>query len=49
MVKQQTVTIHSLVDGEYQAQRFQREEVIISPTFPQFALTTQQVVAMTES
>jgi Uma2 family endonuclease len=47
--KQPTVTIHSLVDGEYQAQRFQREDVIISPTFPQFTLTTQQVVAMTES
>jgi Uma2 family endonuclease len=44
-----TVTIHWLVDGEYQAQRFQGEEAIVSPTFPQFALTTQQVVAMTEA
>jgi Uma2 family endonuclease len=43
------ITIHHLVDGEYQAQRFQREEAIVSPTFPQLALTTQQVVVMTET
>jgi Uma2 family endonuclease len=47
--KQPTVTIHYLVDGEYQSQQFQGEKAIVSSTFPQFALTTQQVVAMTET
>jgi Uma2 family endonuclease len=46
--KQPTVMIHRLVDGEYQAQRYQAEEVIVSPTFPRLVLTTQQIVAMTE-
>ena len=46
--KQPTVTIHCLVDGEYQAQRFQEEEVIISPIFPQFVLTTKRIIVMTE-
>ncbi|NJM76429.1 MAG: Uma2 family endonuclease [Acaryochloridaceae cyanobacterium RU_4_10] len=47
--KQPTVTVHRLVDGEYQAQQFRGMEVIISPTFLQFVLTTQQVVAMTQT
>ena len=47
--KQPTVTINHLIDGEYQAQRYQGEATIISPTFPQFALTIAQIAAMTEA
>ncbi|MGB7891639.1 MAG: Uma2 family endonuclease [Microcoleus sp.] len=46
--KQSTVTINRLIDGEYQAQRYQGETIIVSPTFPQLVLTTAQIVAMTE-
>ncbi|UBF26778.1 Uma2 family endonuclease [Kovacikia minuta CCNUW1] len=46
--KQPTVTINRLIDGEYQAERYQENEMILSPTFPQLQLTTGQIVAMTE-
>jgi len=46
--KQSTVTINRLIDGEYQALRYQGEATIISPTFPQLVLTIAQIVAMTE-
>ncbi|MEG4584989.1 Uma2 family endonuclease [Microcoleus sp. MOSTC5] len=46
--KQPTVTINRLIDGEYQAQRYQGEAIIVSPTFPQLVLTIAQIVAMTE-
>ncbi|MEG4215229.1 Uma2 family endonuclease [Microcoleus sp. Pol14C6] len=46
--KQPTVTINRLIDGEYQAQRYQGEAIIVSPTFPQLVLTTAQIVAMTQ-
>jgi len=46
--KQSTVTINHLIDGEYQAQRYQGEAIIVSPTFPQLVLTTAQIVAMTQ-
>jgi Uma2 family endonuclease len=46
--KQSTVTINRLIDGEYQAQRYQGEVIIVSPTFPQLVLTTAQIVAMTQ-
>jgi Uma2 family endonuclease len=46
--KQSTVTINRLIDGEYQAQRYQGEAIIVSPTFPQLVLTTDQIVAMTQ-
>jgi Uma2 family endonuclease len=46
--KQSTVTINRLMDGEYQAQRYQGEAIIVSPTFPQLVLTTAQIVAMTQ-
>lgn len=46
--KQSTVTINRLIDGEYQAQRYQGEAIIVSPTFPQLVLTIAQIVAMTE-
>lgn len=46
--KQSTVTVNRLIDGEYQAQRYQGEAIIVSPTFPQLVLTTAQIVAMTQ-
>lgn len=46
--KQSTVTINRLIDGEYQALRYQGEATIISPTFPQLVLTIAQIVAMTQ-
>ena len=46
--KQSTVTINRLIDGEYQAQRYQGEAIIVSPTFPQLVLTTAQIVTMTQ-
>ncbi|MCY7381527.1 MAG: Uma2 family endonuclease [Microcoleus sp. CAN_BIN18] len=46
--KQSTVTINRLIDGEYQALRYQGEAIIVSPTFPQLVLTVAQIVAMTE-
>jgi Uma2 family endonuclease len=46
--KQPTITIHCLIEGEYQAERYQAEERIISPTFLQLPLTMRQIVAMTE-
>ncbi len=46
--KQPTVTINRLIDGEYQAQRYQGEAIIVSPTFPQLVLTIAQIIAMTE-
>jgi Uma2 family endonuclease len=46
--KQSTVTINRLIDGEYRAQRYQGEAIIVSPTFPQLVLTIAQIVAMTQ-
>ncbi len=46
--KQSTVTINRLIDGEYQALRYQGEATIVSPMFPQLVLTIAQIVAMTE-
>lgn len=46
--KQSTVTVNRLIDGEYQALRYQGEATIVSPTFPQLVLTIAQIIAMTE-
>ena len=46
--KQSTVIINRLIDGEYQALRYQGEATIVSPTFPQLVLTIAQIVTMTE-
>jgi Uma2 family endonuclease len=46
--KQSTVTINRLIDGEYQALRYQEEATIVSPTFPELVLTIAQIIAMTE-
>lgn len=41
--KQPTLTICKLVDGEYQLNQFQSEDVIISATFPQLNLTVATI------
>jgi Uma2 family endonuclease len=47
-LKQPTITINRLINGEYQAQRYQGEATISSPTFPQLELAIAQIIAMTE-
>ena len=41
--KQPTVSIYHLVDGEYQVNQFQQQDMIISPTFPDLQLSVVQV------
>jgi Uma2 family endonuclease len=41
--KQPTLTLAHLVDGEYELQIFQGEDLILSPTFPDLALTVDRV------
>jgi Uma2 family endonuclease len=41
--KQPTILIHELIEGEYQVTSFQRDERILSPTFPELVLTANQV------
>jgi Uma2 family endonuclease len=43
--KQPTLTVAHLVDGEYELQTFQGEDPILSPTFPDLALTVDRVFA----
>jgi Uma2 family endonuclease len=40
-----TVSIYSLVDNQYQVQRFQGASIVLSPTFPELQLTAQQILA----
>ena len=41
--KQPTILIHELIEGEYQVTSFQRDERVVSPTFPELVLTANQV------
>jgi Uma2 family endonuclease len=41
--KQPTFTVCSLIDGEYETQRFQGSDRIFSPTFPDLSLTVDRV------
>ncbi|WP_293348778.1 MULTISPECIES: Uma2 family endonuclease [unclassified Microcoleus] len=41
--KQPTFFVHHLVDGEYQVSQFRGSDRIVSPTFPDFNLTVQQI------
>lgn len=43
--KQPTFTVCQLVDGEYQLQQFRAGDRLLSPTFPNLALTVDQVFA----
>jgi len=41
--KQPTISIYQLIDGEYQITQFRDHDQIISPTFPTFNLTAEQI------
>ncbi|MBG1268049.1 Uma2 family endonuclease [Nostoc sp. WHI] len=41
--KQPTISIYSLVEGEYQLYLFRGSDYIISPTFPELNLTAEQI------
>ncbi|MBD2281392.1 Uma2 family endonuclease [Aphanizomenon flos-aquae] len=41
--KQPTISIYSLVEGEYQVSQFRGDDRIISPTFPELNLTANQI------
>jgi Uma2 family endonuclease len=41
--KEPTIFVCNLVDGEYQMTSFTADTPIVSPTFPQFTLTAQQI------
>jgi len=43
-----TALVYQLIDGKYQVQKFQKSDRIISPTFPQLDLTTEQLVAASQ-
>ncbi len=43
-----TVSVYQLIDGEYQVQTFTENTPIISPTFPQLKLTTEQIVTASQ-
>jgi Uma2 family endonuclease len=42
--KQPTLSICTLVNGEYEIQQLRGNQTIISPTFPDFKLTAEQVL-----
>jgi Uma2 family endonuclease len=42
--KQPTLSICTLVDGEYKIQQFRGNQTIVSPTFPNLKLTAEQVL-----
>ncbi|MEA5617559.1 Uma2 family endonuclease [Cronbergia sp. UHCC 0137] len=42
--KSPTLSIYSLVDGEYQVTQFRGDDLIISPTFPELHLTAKEVL-----
>jgi Uma2 family endonuclease len=41
--KQRTIFVYELIDGEYVKTTFRDSDVIVSPTFPLFNLTAQQI------
>jgi Uma2 family endonuclease len=43
--KQPTLTLAHLVDGEYELRTFQDQDPILSPTFPDLALTVDRIFA----
>jgi Uma2 family endonuclease len=46
--KQPTVTIATLIEGEYETTMFQGDEQVISPTFPDLNLSAAQLMQITE-
>jgi Uma2 family endonuclease len=43
-----TVFVHQLVDGQYKTQAFKGAERVISPTFPELQVTTEEIVAASQ-
>lgn len=43
-----TVFVHQLIDSQYKTQAFKGTQQIISPTFPQLQLTTEEIVAASQ-
>ena len=41
--KQPTISVYQLISGEYQITQFRNDDKIISPTFPTFNLTANQI------
>lgn len=41
--KQPTISIYSLVEGEYQVNEFRGDKRIVSPIFPELSLTANQI------
>ncbi len=41
--KQPTISVHELIDGEYQVSQFRGNDRIVSPTFPELSLTANQI------
>ncbi|MBW4663154.1 MAG: Uma2 family endonuclease [Chroococcus sp. CMT-3BRIN-NPC107] len=41
--KQPTISIYQLVEGEYQVSQFRKSDRIVSPMFPELALTAQEI------
>ncbi|MDZ7959862.1 MAG: Uma2 family endonuclease [Aulosira sp. DedQUE10] len=41
--KQPTISVYELIDGEYQVSQFRGDDRIVSPTFPELSLTTNQI------
>jgi len=41
--KQPTISVHELIDGEYQVSQFRSNERIVSPTFPELSLTINKI------
>lgn len=41
--KQPTISVHSLVEGEYQVSQFRGDDQIISPTLRELSLTAEQI------
>ncbi|WP_347238725.1 Uma2 family endonuclease [Anabaena sp. FACHB-1391] len=41
--KQPTISIHQLIEGEYQVSQFTGSELILSSTFPELKLTAEQI------
>jgi Uma2 family endonuclease len=44
--KQPTISVYHLVEGEYMVNLFRGQDVVSSPTFPDFNLTAEQIFAV---
>lgn len=44
--KQPTLTVCTLVEGEYELQQFRGDDCLISPTFPELSLTINQIFGL---